>query len=87
VDALSACATSDPAFEARYQARMTLRYVGSPAPLDSPGGAYLFKVRLKGDRSGVTRTIALRPEQTLEELGVLVSFSNSRTAWALKLAV
>lgn len=26
--ALNACASNDPAFEARYQARMTLRYVG-----------------------------------------------------------
>lgn len=66
--ALNACASDDPAFEARYQARMTLRYVGLPAPLDNPEGAYLFKVRLKGDGSGATRTIALRPEQTLAEL-------------------
>ncbi len=70
--ALTACATADPVFEARYQARMTLRYVGAPAPLDSPGGAYMFKVRLRGDPSGATRTIALRPEQTLAALHVAI---------------
>ncbi len=73
--ALNACATSDPAFEARYQARMTLRYLGSPASLDSPGGAYLFKVRLKGDPSGATRTIALRSEQTLAELHFAIQYA------------
>ncbi|MBP1468326.1 plasmid pRiA4b ORF-3 family protein [Candidatus Chloroploca sp. M-50] len=66
--ALNACASNDPAFEVRYQARMTLRYVGVPAPLDRPGGVYLFRVQLRDDRSGATRTIALRPEQTLEDL-------------------
>jgi hypothetical protein len=66
--ALNACASNDPAFEARYHARMTLRYVGVPASVDSPGGVYLFRVQLRGDSSGATRTIALRPEQTLAEL-------------------
>ncbi|MBX0327966.1 plasmid pRiA4b ORF-3 family protein [Oscillochloris sp. ZM17-4] len=51
---------------------MTLRYVGTPAPLDSPGGVYLFKVRLRGDRSGATRTLALRPEQTLAALHIAI---------------
>ena len=68
VEVLTTCATADPVFEARYQARMTLRYLQLPIPLDNPGGVYLFKVQLKGDESGATRTIALQPEQTLSTL-------------------
>ncbi|MCX7790658.1 MAG: hypothetical protein N2378_08465 [Chloroflexaceae bacterium] len=63
--ALHAVATADAAFEPRYEARATLRYLGYPVPLDNPGGVYVFKVKLRGDRSGATRTLALRSEQTL----------------------
>lgn len=60
-------ASSDRAFRPRFLARRILAGIGEPAPLDLPGGAFTFEVRLAGDRGFVCR-LALRSEQTLGDL-------------------
>lgn len=72
LSALKTCATDDPAFEARYQARLSLHLLGQPIPIDHQGGAYVFKAQLKADPTGATRTVALRAEQTLAELHLAI---------------
>lgn len=65
---LARIARHDRAFVARFQARQSLGYLGMPVPLDHPGGAYHFKVQLRGDPNKAIRTVALRSEQTLADL-------------------
>lgn len=67
-DALIQCATRDVAFGPRYQARVALRRLGLPVPLDIPEGAYHFQVRLAYDRRGPSRTLAVRSAATLDGL-------------------
>ena len=67
IDEIKPIMTEDPVFEPRFQARMLLREHDVPIPLDNPGGAYAFKVKLFWDKR-VYRTIELRSEQTLDEL-------------------
>jgi hypothetical protein len=59
-------ATGDRAFAPRFQARLALRTLGQPVPLDDPELIYFLKVQLRGDRA--TRTIAVLPEHTLSDL-------------------
>jgi hypothetical protein len=63
---LTDTAQRDSAFGPRFHARRILQDAGSPAPLDNPGGIYLFKLPL-GSRSHY-RTIAVRSEHTLDHL-------------------
>jgi hypothetical protein len=64
--ALGARATHDAAFAPRFQARLALRRLGRPVPQDDPALVYVLKVQLRGNRA--TRTIAVRPEDTLSDL-------------------
>jgi hypothetical protein len=68
---LTAIAVGDKAFEPRFLARQILRRAGEPVPLDNRAGAYAFKVKFRGDKR-VYRTIALKSEQTLEDLHVAI---------------
>lgn len=65
--ALRAIAESDSAFCPRFQARATLRTFGLAVPNDNPGGLYAFKVNLVW-APAVSRVIAVRAEQTLDDL-------------------
>lgn len=56
----------DRAFAPRFQARLALRDLGYPQPLDHPDHVYFCEVRL--GRHPATRTIAIRSEQTLSDL-------------------
>jgi hypothetical protein len=71
-DALLACAMRDPTFAPRFQAREALRRLGMPAPLDLPGGAYHFQVRIAHDRRGPSRTLALHSDSTLDHLAFAI---------------
>ncbi len=64
--ALVACATGDPAFAPRFQARMALDRLARPIPLDPPATVYTLKVRLRRDRA--TRILALHAQHTLADL-------------------
>ncbi len=71
VAALADIAVQDPAFSPRYQARVLLRTADLPVPLDNPGGVYLFKVKFRWAKR-IFRSIAMRSEQTLEDLHVAI---------------
>jgi len=64
---LQEIAKQDEAFAPRFQARSVLRQMAQPIPLDNPGGVYLFKVKFMRAKH-MSRTIALRSEQTLADL-------------------
>jgi hypothetical protein len=64
---LAEIAVGDKAFEPRFLGRRILSIAGEPVPLDNPNGVYAFKVRFRRDKS-MHRTIAVRAEQTLEDL-------------------
>ena len=71
VAALADIAVQDPAFSPRYQARAVLRTTDLPIPLDNPGGVYIFKVKFMWAKR-IFRSLALRSEQTLEDLHVAI---------------
>jgi hypothetical protein len=48
-----------------------LSIAGETVPLDNPDGVYAFKVRFRHDKS-MYRTIAVRSDQTLEDLHVAI---------------
>jgi hypothetical protein len=68
---LADIAQHDSSFGARFQARLALLAAGEPAPLDYPGGVFLFKIS-GGRGGGFSRTIALRSEQTLDDLHLAI---------------
>lgn len=67
VGELEDIALQDTFFEPRFQARMLLRVAGLPAPLDNPGGTYVFKIKPLWT-TRIYRTIEVRSEQTLDDL-------------------
>jgi hypothetical protein len=71
IERLSEIAAGDPTFEPRFQARSFLGHLGRPVPLDNPEGVYDFKVRFRHDKS-MYRTIAVRSDQTLEDLHLAI---------------
>jgi hypothetical protein len=68
---LSDVARDDTDLNTRFQARMALLAAGMPAEAEYPGGAYLFRISLAGNRS-FSRTIALKSEQTLDDLHLAI---------------
>jgi hypothetical protein len=68
---LSDVARDDTDLGTRFQARMALLAAGMPAEAEYPGGAYLFRISLAGNRS-FSRTIALKSEQTLDDLHLAI---------------
>ncbi len=69
---METAATSAPDFASRFHARNALRYCQLPVPIDNPGGVFSFLVSYLGSGyagvTGVTRTIEITSEQTLENL-------------------
>ncbi|MFV9503322.1 MAG: plasmid pRiA4b ORF-3 family protein [Oscillochloridaceae bacterium umkhey_bin13] len=59
-------AQRDAAFVVRFQAREAVRIFELPVPLDLPDGVYLLQVKLRRDPA--SRTIAIRSDQTLDDL-------------------
>lgn len=64
---LQEVASNDPDFAPRFMARDFLSAVRRPVPLEHPKGVYVFRVLLRS-APGMSRTIALRSEQTLDDL-------------------
>lgn len=64
---LARLARQDKTFPVRFAARQVLRAAGVPVPRDHPGGVYVLKVTYKGTK-GVSRTIELLSQQSLEDL-------------------
>jgi hypothetical protein len=68
---LTDLALRDKDFVPRFEAREALRAAGVPMPIDNPGGSYTFKVKLRGT-TGISRTIEVRAEQTLDDLHLAI---------------
>jgi hypothetical protein len=68
---LTGVALEDTAFAPRFKARAALRALGRPAPMDHPRDVYKIKLTT-AEFPGVERVIAIRADQTLEDLHLAI---------------